>query len=41
VEVLGRLMRGEFGEGPEFDEAKSGFILPIDIFFKKPHRLFF
>ena len=41
ADVCGRLMRGGLGEFDGIGEGESGFIFPIDIFFRKPQRLFF
>ena len=39
ADVCGRLTRGGLGEFDGVEEGVSGFIFPIDIFFRKPQRL--
>jgi hypothetical protein len=41
TDVCGRLTRGGLGEFDDVVEGVSSFIFPIDIFFRKPQRLFF
>lgn len=41
ADVCGRATRGGLGEFDGIREGESGFIFPIDIFFRKPQRLFF